>query len=225
MMPKGHIALASLEEKGFIGVNVTHDNNCKVISTITQNVDVLHSKGGMKHVLHLHGKGNIVRCMGCDSTMDRQQYHNDLFEWNQNWIERTSKRISDDNDSKLRPDGDAELLIDSYNDFVLPKCQSCGESDIIKTDVVFFGDSIPRDRVELANAAVDAADGLLCIGTSLAVHSAFRLTKRAVERGLPVAILNVGKTRAEKEGLDVTKIESAIGDTLGELVKLLDDNK
>jgi NAD-dependent deacetylase sirtuin 4 len=148
-----------------------------------------------------------------------------LFEWNQNWIERTSKRISDDNDSKLRPDGDAELLIDSYNDFVLPKCQSCGESDIIKTDVVFFGDSIPRDRVELANAAVDAADGLLCIGTSLAVHSAFRLTKRAVERGLPVAILNVGKTRAEKEGLDVTKIESAIGDTLGELVKLLDDNK
>ncbi|KAL7513836.1 hypothetical protein ACHAXN_011067 [Cyclotella atomus] len=222
----GHVALASLEEKGFIGVQVTHDNYKKTISTITQNVDILHSKGGMNHVLHLHGKGNIVRCMECGITKDRTEYHDELLEWNQQWIDRISQRsVKDTDDSELRPDGDAELQIDSYDEFTLPGCKTCGESDVIKTDVVFFGDSIPRDRVDLANAAVDAADGLLCIGTSLAVHSAFRLAKRAVQNGVPVAILNVGKTRAEKEQLDVTKIESPIGETLVELVKILESTE
>jgi NAD-dependent deacetylase sirtuin 4 len=220
------VALASLEEKGFIGVQVTHDNYKKTISTITQNVDILHSKGGMNHVLHLHGKGNIVRCMECGITKDRTEYHDELLEWNQQWIDRISQRsVKDTDDSELRPDGDAELQIDSYDEFTLPGCKTCGESDVIKTDVVFFGDSIPRDRVDLANAAVDAADGLLCIGTSLAVHSAFRLAKRAVQNGVPVAILNVGKTRAEKEQLDVTKIESPIGETLVELVKILESTE
>lgn len=223
----GHEALAFLEEKGFIGVKVTHDNHNKIISTITQNVDILHSKGGLNHVLHLHGKGNIVRCMECGITKDRAEYHDELLQWNQKWIERISQRSEKGtDDSELRPDGDAELQqIDSYDEFTLPGCKTCGESDIIKTDVVFFGDSIPRDRVDLANAAVDAADGLLCIGTSLAVHSAFRLAKRAVDNGIPVAILNVGKTRAEKEQLDVTKIESPIGETLVELVKVLEATK
>lgn len=220
----GHIALASLEEEGFIGVNVTYNNQNKVISTITQNVDTLHSKGGMKHVMHLHGKGNVVRCMSCGTTKDRYEYHNELFQLNQQWITKTAESTEND-DSKLRPDGDAELQIDSYDDFRLPGCQSCNDSDIIKTDVVFFGDSIPKDRVELANAAIDSSDGLLCIGTSLAVHSAFRLAKRAVERGVPVAILNVGRTRAEKEELNVLKIESPIGETLEELVKILDCTK
>ena len=94
-----------------------------------------------------------------------------------------------------------------------------------KKKVVFFGDSIPRDRVDLANAAVDAADGLLCIGTSLAVHSAFQLVKRASEKGIPVAILNVGRTRAEKEQLEVTKIESPIGETLHALLNILERKK
>jgi NAD-dependent deacetylase sirtuin 4 len=218
--------LASLEEKGLIGVNITIDNNLHVISTITQNVDILHSKGGMKHVLHLHGKGNIVRCMKCGNTRDRTLYHDELSELNQKWIKRISERPpNDSDDSRLRPDGDAELSINSYDEFRLPGCQSCGDSGIIKTDVVFFGDSIPRHQVDLANAAVDAADGLLCIGTSLAVHSAFRLAKRAVQRGVPVAVLNVGHTRAEKEELDITKIESPIGETLQELVGIIEKCK
>lgn len=213
--------MALLEEKGLIGVNVVHENRLTTISTITQNVDVLHSQGGMKNVLHLHGKGNIVRCMECGVVKDRHEYHNELFHSNQKWIERAQQTQHNTNDSELRPDGDADIKIDSYDDFVLPGCQSCGESEVMKTDVVFFGDSIPKDRVNLANAAVDASDGLLCIGTSLAVHSAFRLVKRATEKGIPVMVLNVGKTRAEKEDLNVTKIESPIGDTLKELLNIV----
>ena len=221
------MSLASLEEKGLIGVHVQQDDHpqpSKVISTITQNVDILHSKGGLKHVLHLHGVGNIVRCMNCGMTSDRKAYHDELLELNQKWLRKISKGIANDaNVSELRPDGDAVLFVDSYDEMILPGCRSCGVSEIMKTDVVFFGDSIPRDRVNLANRAVDVADGLLCIGTSLAVHSAFRLAKRAIERGIPVAILNVGQTRLEKEQLEVTKIDSPIGDTLHELVKMLEN--
>ena len=216
--------MAALENRGLIGVRArTFDNKPHIISTITQNVDTLHSKGGLKYVLHLHGQGNNVRCMECGNTRDRTEYHDDLLQCNREWVERTSKLSQNHVDnSSLRPDGDAELVMKSYDEFILPGCQACGKSDIIKTDVVFFGDSIPKDRVNLANAAVDAADGLLCIGTSLAVHSAFRLAKRAVENNVPVAILNVGRTRAEKEDLAVTKIDSPIGETLDKLVKMLD---
>ena len=175
-------------------------------------------------MLHLHGKGNIVRCMNCGVVKDRHEYHNELFHSNQQWIERSQQTQQNTNKSELRPDGDANIQVESYDDFILPGCQSCGESEIIKTDVVFFGDSIPKDRVNLANAAVDASDGLLCIGTSLAVHSAFRLVKRATEKGIPVVILNVGKTRAEKEHLNITKIESPIGETLTELVSIVEND-
>ena len=92
--------------------------------------------------------------------------------------------------------------------------------------VVFFGDSVPRHRFHISNSAIDTADGVLCIGTSLAVHSAFRLVKRSIEKDVPVLILNVGETRVEREGLGrdglVTKVESPIGDTLNELVNMME---
>lgn len=220
------------------------------LSIITQNVDILHSKGGSKHVLHLHGRGDIVRCMNCGITRDRKEYHDLLYESNKEWMEAAKAGMdseeNDDNKKKaLRPDGDADWYQESYDGMTLPPCPHCGivhgnnnatyenngeqqqQQSFFKTDVVFFGDSVPRHRFDIAYAAIDAADGVLCIGTSLAVHSAYRLAKRAIDRGTEVAILNVGETRIESEGLDsssglVTKIESPIGETLAELVKRCD---
>lgn len=148
-----------------------------------------------------------------------------------------------DEKAELRPDGDAELDGRvSYEELILPPCPRCGiqgnsqnitvhdnyeqqEHSFFKTDVVFFGDSVPRHRFDISYAAVDAADGILAIGTSLAVHSAFRLVKRAIDGGTPVAILNVGETRVEREGLGdglVLKLESPIGETLSRLVNMLE---
>ena len=236
------------------------------LSIITQNVDILHSKGGAKHVLHLHGRGDIVRCMNCGVTRDRKEYHDHLLEHNKEWIEANTSTSSSSNEeseqdasknsagekkkkvASLRPDGDADWHLESYDGITLPPCPYCGTThehdhnnihepnnnddeqqqeqsqSFYKTDVVFFGDSVPRHRFDIAYAAVDKADGILCIGTSLAVHSAYRLAKRALDKGTEVAILNVGETRLESEGLDVstglvTKIESPIGETLVELVK------
>jgi len=269
----GHEALAKLEEKKVIGVeleectdfdrlgescfgNLTQVNGkeeTRRLSIITQNVDTLHSKAGVKHCLHLHGRGDLVRCMNCGLTGDRKEYHDQLTEWNQEWLDEVTAGSTDnavddttkDKKEELRPDGDAELGKVSYDELILPSCPRCGtkhhshnstingnheeeHQSFFKTDVVFFGDSVPRHRFDISYAAIDAADGVLCIGTSLAVHSAFRLVKRAIEKGTPVAILNVGETRVEREGLGdglVTKLESPIGETLAEVVKILDQEE
>jgi len=269
----GHEALAKLEEMKYIGVELEEctdfdrlGDSCfgnldgvtngkegatrRRLSIITQNVDTLHSKAGLKHCLHLHGRGDLVRCMNCGMTHDRKEYHDKLTQCNRDWLnEATSDTVDDDtkkdNKAELRPDGDAELGERvSYDELILPPCPRCDNNatlhntttindeehqSFFKTDVVFFGDSVPKHRFDISYAAINAADGVLCIGTSLAVHSAFRLVKRAIERGTPVAILNVGETRVEREGLGddglVTKLESPIGETLAELVKLLDDTE
>jgi NAD-dependent deacetylase sirtuin 4 len=259
----GHEALAKLETMGYIGVELEDctdfehlgasctgqlsfaygDTSAvpRKISIITQNVDTLHSKAGVQHCLHLHGRGDLVRCMNCGFSRDRKDYHEELMKWNHDWLNENAPGANvgasstGERKADLRPDGDAELSQRvSYDELILPSCSRCGETNeeahsqrdlqpFFKTDVVFFGDSVPKHRFGISNAAIDAADGVLCIGTSLAVHSAFRLAKRAIENDTPVAIINVGQTRVEKEGLDsrlVTKLESPIGETLNELVNM-----
>ena len=81
--------------------------------------------------------------------------------------------------------------------------------------------SVPKHRVAQIQAAVDQSHGLLVVGSSLAVHSAFRHVRTACQKGIPVVILNVGETRAEVEGLDVLKLEAPAGPTLAGLVEEL----
>lgn len=249
----GHLALTKLENLGYIGVQLNDCNDhfdklglsCfgpldtpfngtqddvpprRRISIITQNVDTLHSKAGVKHCLHLHGRGDLIKCMNCGYIRDRYDYHNELTQLNEDWL---NKAISSSDgvagSTELRPDGDATFNENiSYDELILPPCSQCG-NPIFKTDVVFFGDNIPKHRHDIANAAIDAADGVLCIGTSLTVHSAYRLVARGIKNGTPVAILNVGETRVEREGMGkenglVTKIEAPIGDTLDKVVKMI----
>jgi NAD-dependent deacetylase sirtuin 4 len=197
--------------------------------------------------------------MHCGYMRDRRDYHDELTSLNRDWLNGAAASGSNDNGTadaikdgraELRPDGDAELNRGaSYDEFILPPCSRCanatshdgeghsyneddshqGRRSFYKTDVVFFGDSVPKQRFDVSYAAVDAADGILCIGTSLTVHSAYRLVRRGIERGIPVAILNVGETRVENEGLGddglVTKLESPIGETLNRLVEILDQEK
>jgi NAD-dependent SIR2 family protein deacetylase len=134
----------------------------------------------------LHGRIADVVCLGCGATTSRQSVDERLAAANPGWVERHSG-------AALRPDGDVE--VDDTAGFVVPACDRCG--GVLKPDVVFFGENVPRDRVERCYAMVDAAPALLVLGSSLAVMSGLRFVRHAVQRGTPVVIVNRGDTRGD----------------------------
>lgn len=195
-------------------INEIKHGQAKKMSILTQNVDGLHRKAATHHVTELHGRNDLLRCLQCGSYRSRYDFHDELESLNPTCIPSTTTPTS-----QLRPDGDASTLITDFSNLTVPTCQSCS-SGIMKPDVVFFGDTVPRHRVERCYSAVRAADGLLCVGSSLAVHSAFRFVKAAEEEGMDICVLNVGETRPEVSGVEIMKIEAAAGPTLRKLVRL-----
>ena len=236
----GHRALSKLEEEGFIGaefkcaeIEEEHTSHIciqpgrKRLSVITQNVDGLHSKAGTTFVTELHGHANRLKCMHCGAYHDRFEFQRELKRRNLEWIleqeralERQQEQQQGGRAAQLRPDGDAHVATEDYSRIDVLPCPSCCRG-VLKPDVVFFGDAVPKPRVQTCYAAVEACDGLLCIGSSLTVHSAYRFVTAAAQRGIPIAILNVGTTRAESNNLDVTKIEAPAGPTLSSVADLL----
>jgi len=239
---EGHAALSRLEALGKIGVTFEDSSefykpNCEnaelnwafsagyqEMTMITQNVDGLHIKAGSKRgrITELHGRNDRLLCTTCGSYHCRHEFHDQLDSLNMDWVrQQKSETEQADVDTQLRPDGDAFIRNDNYDDIHVPSCTNCRSEKpgFLKPDVVFFGDSVPKHRVNRCYAAVNAADGLLCIGSSLAVHSAYRFVQRAAANGIPIAILNVGETRAEINSLEVLKIEGAAGPTLTDLVR------
>ncbi|RAW08459.1 NAD-dependent protein deacetylase [Halomonas elongata] len=169
-----HRALAELEARGL------------VTGVITQNVDGLHRRAGSRRVIDLHGRADVVRCMACGARRMRHDLHDELGELNPDWLELGAS---------VGPDGDADLER-NFSDFRVPSCQRCGDG-IWKPDVVFFGDSVPRDTVTEAFSLLDECRGLLVVGSSLMVYSGYRFARRAARDNKPMACLNLGRTRAD----------------------------
>lgn len=169
-----HLALAQLEREGHIGL------------LLTQNVDGLHQAAGSREVVDLHGRLDEVRCMRCDWRAPRSAWQSELDAQNAGWAAL---------DAPDAPDGDADLEGVDFSSFVVPDCPRCG--GIVKPDVVFFGESIPAERGERARAALAQSDAMLVVGSSLMVHSGFRYARAAAEAALPIAALNLGRTRAD----------------------------
>ena len=169
-----HRALADLEAGG------------RVDTLITQNVDGLHSAAGSRQVINLHGDLSKVRCLQCDAVLERDEFQRMLAEANPGWEAEVSA---------YRADGDAELAGGASADFTVPGCPGCGGA--LKPDVVMFGESVPKDRVQDAIDAVDRADALLVVGSSLMVFSGYRFARHAKASGKPIAIVNQGCTRAD----------------------------
>lgn len=191
-----HHALAALESQG------------RVAMLLTQNVDGLHQAAGSRNVIDLHGRIDTVRCMACEHRLPRAEFQAGLLRRNPDWAAL---------DAQAAPDGDADLELRDFSGFDIPPCPVCG--GLLKPDVVFFGESVPRHRVDAAYAALEAADAMLVVGSSLMVYSGFRFVQRAAERGLPLAALNLGRTRAD--ALLSLKVEAPIGPTLERLAGLL----
>lgn len=165
-----------------------------LLQLLTQNVDGLHQQAGSTEVIDLHGRLDEVVCLDCGGREPRSAVQQRMRGQNPDWIDVVAD---------LAPDGDADLNGVDFARFVAPTCGRCG--GMLKPDVVFFGESVPRVRYEAARAALDAADALLVIGSSLMVYSGYRFARQAHERGVPLAIVNVGVTRAD--GLADLKLE------------------
>ena len=185
----GHLAIAALEERG------------EIAHVVTQNVDRLHAKAGSHKVTELHGALAEVVCLACGALEERDALQIRLVAANPGFV---------DVNARTAPDGDADIDEEGISRFEVAACEICG--GVLKPRVVFFGDNVPKPVVAEAYAAVDAAEVLLVIGSSLAVFSGYRFLRRAVERGIPILIVNRGPVRGEEHA--ALKLETSTGATL-----------
>lgn len=184
-----HRALVELERRGQVGL------------LVTQNVDRLHQRAGSRQVVDLHGRLDRVRCMGCGLIRPRDDYQRELLAANPVWAGL---------DAVTAPDGDAELEGQDFSGFVVPACPRCGGT--VKPDVVFFGEAVPRERIDVASRAWQAADAVLVVGSSLMVYSGYRFVRAAALAGKPVAAVTLGHTRADP--LLTLKLDAKVSDAL-----------
>ncbi len=185
-----HRALAALGKAG------------RLAGLITQNVDNLHSRAGSRNVLDLHGILEQVRCMKCADIVRRAAIQERMVASNPDWQAISAVSL---------PDGDADLGAQSVAEFQIPDCELCG--GILKPDVVFFGESVPAERVTRARRIVADADALLVVGSSLVVFSGYRFVRQASSAGIPVAIVNRGHTRGDE--LATLRVRGDCGEVLG----------
>ncbi|MBS0343418.1 MAG: NAD-dependent protein deacetylase [Proteobacteria bacterium] len=191
-----HHALARLESAG------------RVHTLLTQNVDGLHDAAGSRATIDLHGRIDTVCCTDCGTRTPRAQLQTRLLACNPEWAHLSARSA---------PDGDADLEGRDFSGFDIPACEQCG--GLLKPDVVFFGESVPPSRVVAARAALQACDAMLVAGSSLMVYSGFRFVQAAAAAGLPVAAVNLGRTRADD--LLALKVERPVGETLAALAESL----
>ena len=178
-----HFAVSALQERGLLRGGI-----------ITQNVDGLHSAAGASGVLDLHGRIDEVECLNCGALTPRAALQERLAGLNAGWLERAG--VAAVAQAAMRADGDAALSDEACASFVVPECGACGGGPL-KPTVTFFGGTVPPAIVEASKAAAAAADAVLVAGSSVATFSAFRLVKRVAEDRKPVAVLNIGPSRAD----------------------------
>lgn len=189
-----HRGLARLEAQG------------RITQLVTQNVDGLHRAAGSRAVIDLHGRLDRVVCLSCAARWPRAQWQDELARSNPQWADLAAAQA---------PDGDADLEGCDFASFRVPPCPACG--GIVKPDVVFFGESVPRERVAAAEEALRAADAMLVVGSSLMVFSGYRFAREAARLGKPIVAINLGRTRAdallaEKIEAPCAEVLAAIGD-------------
>ncbi len=183
----GHRAVAAWQQDGRLG------------TVITQNVDGLHRAAGATDVVELHGALSRVICLSCGAGESRAALDDRLAAANPGFaVEQVG----------IRPDGDVELSEEQVAAFCMVPCLVCG-TDALKPDVVYFGENVPRERVQRCLDAVDAASALLVLGSSLTVMSGLRFVRRAAKNGTPVVIVNQGPTRGD--ALAQRRIDAPLG--------------
>ncbi|HET6989173.1 MAG TPA: NAD-dependent protein deacetylase [Kribbella sp.] len=192
----GHRAVAALQARGYLS------------GVITQNVDGLHQAAGARDVIELHGNLDRVICLDCGSTSAREGLDRRL---------RAANEAFEADVTRINPDGDAELPAEAVGGFRLVDCTKCG--GVLKPDVVFFGENVPKSRVERCYTLIDDASAVLVLGSSLTVMSGFRFVRHAAKSGTPVVIINQGLTRGDPYA--ALRVNLPLGQALTELTQQL----
>ena len=188
----GHHAVAALHARGYLG------------GVITQNVDGLHQAAGLTEAVDLHGTLDRVICLNCGSTSPRSDLDARLRAANPDFAATAGE---------IKPDGDVDLPDAAVRGFRVVDCVDCG--GVLKPDVVFFGENVPPDRVKRCRAIVESARALLVLGSSLTVMSGLRFVRMAAASGIPVAIINRGRTRGDEHAS--VRVDLPLGQALSEL--------
>ncbi|GAA1553138.1 NAD-dependent protein deacetylase [Kribbella hippodromi] len=190
----GHAAVATLQARGLVS------------GVITQNVDGLHQAAGARDVIELHGNLDRVICLNCGTTSPRELLDQRLRDANRTFTAEATR---------INPDGDVELPDEVVRTFTVVPCTVCG--GVLKPDVVFFGENVPKNRVERCYTLIDDANALLVLGSSLTVMSGFRFVRYAAKAGTPVLIINQGLTRGDPYA--TVRVQLPLGQALTELVE------
>jgi NAD-dependent SIR2 family protein deacetylase len=185
----GHHAVAELQRRGLLS------------GIITQNVDGLHQAAGAQRVIELHGSLDRVVCLACGQRTPRETLAQRLRAANPGWAARVTE---------ITADGDAVVADDAVKLFEVVDCAGCG--GLLKPDVVFFGENVPRPRVEECFALTGQASVLMVLGSSLTVMSGYRFVRHAAKLSIPVAIINRGPTRGD--ALARLVLDAPLGQTL-----------
>ncbi len=191
----GHRAVAALQRAGLLR------------GVVTQNVDGLHQAAGTADVVDLHGRLDRVVCLHCGSSLSREEMERRLTEANPGFAASATV---------VNADGDAEIDEAALDGFHVVGCTVCGHGPL-KPDVVYFGETVPPERVRRSYALVEGARCLLVLGSSLTVMSGYRFVLRAAERGVPVAIVGQGPTRGDAHA--EVRLHAPLGPALTELVR------
>ena len=192
----GHRAVATLERAGLVG------------GVVTQNVDGLHERAGSGTVVALHGDLDAVVCLECGARLSRRDHRDRLAAANPGFDRLLATAA---------PDGDAELPAEAIDGFEVVACPVCG--GVVKPDVVFFGELVPRDRVARSTALLTAGRSLLVLGSSLTVLSGRRFVTQARREGKPVAIVNRGHTRSDVDA--AVRVDGGLTEVLTDLLERL----
>nr|WP_246080445.1 NAD-dependent protein deacetylase [Nonomuraea mesophila] len=191
----GHLAVAELERRGLL------------VGIVTQNVDGLHQAAGARRVIELHGGLDRVVCLSCRERTPRAELERRLREANAGWAASGA----------INPDGDAVLTDAQVAGFQVVDCWGCG--GLLKPDVIFFGENVPRPRVDECFGLVAGARALLVLGSSLKVRSGLRFVTKAAALGLPIAIVNQGPTGGDADA--ALTVDAPLGPTLSGLAARL----
>jgi NAD-dependent SIR2 family protein deacetylase len=191
----GHRSVAQWQEDGLL------------LGIVTQNVDGLHQAAGARDVVELHGGLDRVLCLSCGRAEPRRGLDARLHAVNSAFTATATA---------VNPDGDVMLADRELAAFCMVDCLGCGGGPL-KPDVVFFGENVPKPRVDRCYAAVEAARALLVLGSSLTVLSGLRFVRHAARHGVPVAIVNQGPTRGDD--LADVRLDAPLGPTLAALAQ------